>query len=250
MSKITLEVCVDAPDDAIAAATAGADRIELCAALETGGLTPSVGLVHSALPCDVPLFAMIRPRAGDFHYSAAEISCMLADIECLRDCGVSGFVFGALDTQNKLAEQTLEKLIAACNGMPVTLNRAFDLCNDPLQSLDLAVQLGFDRILTSGAAANVSTGLPLLKMLFEKAHERIIIMPGGGVTPDTITGLLHHLPIQEIHASCKSPVTTGQKSDSEVNVGRNDIVERFHTDPEILGNLLSAILSWQNRKSG
>jgi len=249
MSKIILEVCVDAPDDAVTAASAGADRLELCASLETGGLTPSGGLVRGAKSCDVPLFAMIRPRAGDFHYSEAEISCMLADIENLQECGVSGFVFGALDSQRNLAEKPLERLIAACNGMPATLHRAFDLCSNPLQTLDLAVQLGFERILTSGASSSVSSGLPLLEKLFAKADERIIIVPGGGVTPATVTSLLDHLPIREIHASCKSRVSTRRKTSPDVNIGRNDMQERFHTDSKILGELLDVIHSWQKAKS-
>jgi copper homeostasis protein len=250
MSNIILEVCADAPDDAATAASAGADRIELCTSLETGGLTPSVGLVRNAISSNVPLFAMIRPRAGDFHYSEAEVACMLADIECFQDCGISGFVFGALDPQNNLAEETLGKLIAACNGLPTTLNRAFDLCSDPLGALDLAIRLGFDRILTSGASSSVSAGLPLLAKLFEKADERIIIVPGGGVTPATVVNLLDNLPVREIHASCKSPARVGQKTISDVNLGRNDGQERFHTDAKILGELLRVIRSWQEDKNG
>jgi copper homeostasis protein len=241
MATITLEVCVDTFDDATTAAAAGAGRIELCSSLETGGLTPSIGLVRNAVSCDVPVFAMIRPRAGDFNYSAADVTCMLSDIECFKESGISGFVFGALDSKGNLDEQSLGKLITACNGLPTTLNRAFDLCRDPLQSLEVAVQLGFDRILTSGAAATVSSGMPLLAKLIETANDRIIILPGGGVTPATLQILLDNLPLQEIHASCKSLNSTGQKIKSAVNVGRNDLPERFGTDPKILGELLNII---------
>jgi len=243
MSTITLEVCVDSLNDALISRDAGADRIELCSSLETGGLTPSIGLVRNILFSDIPVFAMIRPRAGDFIYSESEVTCMTTDIECLRESGISGFVFGALDSQNNLDEHSLEKLISACSGLPTTLNRAFDLSCDPIQSLEAAIQLGFDRILTSGASASVATGLPLLMKIFEKANNRIIIMPGGGVTPETVEVLLDNLPVREIHASCKSPVPAERKTSADVNVGRNDMQERFSTDPEILKKLLNFINS-------
>ena len=234
MGKVTLEICVDTLDDAVTAETAGADRIELCSSLESGGLTPSIGLVRHAVDCDVPVFAMIRPRAGDFYYSDSDLTCMLSDVEILREAGVSGFVFGALNAQNELHVPVLEKLLSACNGMPATLHRAFDHCRDPMQSLDVAIQLGFDRILTSGASATVISGMPLLAQLFARAGERIIIMPGGGVTPITARQLLDNLPVSEIHSSCKSPVATSQNACSDVNVGRVDVGERFCTDAAIV----------------
>ena len=243
MGKVTLEVCVDSLEDAFISRDAGADRIELCCSLETGGLTPSIGLVRNILFSDIPVFAMIRPRAGDFIYPESEVTCMLTDIECLRESGVSGFVFGALDSQNNLDERSLEKLISACKGLPTTLNRAFDLSSDPIQSLEVAIQLGFDRILTSGASASVTTGLPLLIRLFEKANNRIIIVPGGGVTPATVEDLLDNLPVREIHASCKSLVPAERNNSAGVNVGRNDMQERFSTDPGILKKLLNIINS-------
>ena len=173
MASITLEVCVDTLDDAVASRQMGASRIELCSALELGGLTPSYGLVKNAAAARIPAFAMIRPRAGDFVYSDPEVECMLTDIGCLREAGVSGFVFGALDSQDNLDESTLTRLIAACKGLPATLNRAFDFSADPIHALDVAIELGFDRILTSGASASVSTGLPLLSKLFERAKDHI-----------------------------------------------------------------------------
>ena len=249
MTNITLEVCVDTPDDAATAASAGAGRIEICSSLEIGGVTPGPGLVRSATACNIPVFAMIRPRAGDFDYSAAEIDSMVTDIEFFLDCGVSGFVFGVLDSRGRLEERSLEKLIASCDGMPTTLHRAFDHCSDPLQSLEVAVQLGFDRILTSGASPTANAGLPLLKKLFAKADGRIIIMPCGDVTPATVDRLLDNLPVQEIHASCKSPIVPARKTGSEVNVGRVDVQDRFATDPEILRELLNVMNSRQETAS-
>ena len=243
MGAIILEVCVDSLDDANAAREAGAGRIELCSCLELGGLTPSYGLVKNAIHSGIPLFAMIRPRAGDFVYSRAELDCMQSDIECLQESGVSGFVFGALDSSNNLDEPALEQLISACNGLPATLNRAIDLSTDPMKSLQVAIQLGFERVLTSGAATSVVIGLPVLAKLFAIAEDQIIIVPGGGVTSETIDGLLAALPIREIHASCKKPVEIDRDAGVEVNVGRVDEHVRYHTDPKAVRKLLDTIKS-------
>jgi copper homeostasis protein len=241
MSTIRLEVCVDTLDDAVTAIDAGAHRIELCSALEIGGLTPGTGLVRNVVSNDTPVFAMIRPRGGDFIYSQGDVDCMLADIEHLRENGISGFVFGALNADQNLDANSLEKMIAACNGLPATLHRAFDFCQDPMQSLDVAIQLGFDRVLTSGAAASVVEGLPLLKKLFAAARDRIVIMPGGGVTPETARMLVDELPLGELHASCKSPVIDASIRDCTVNVGRNAPQQRYRTDPDVLRELLNVV---------
>lgn len=243
MDPIILEVCVDSLTDANAAKEAGAGRIELCSSLELGGLTPSYGLASNAIPSDVPVFAMIRPRAGNFSWSRAELDCMISDIECLRELGVSGFVFGALDSRNNLDEAALEQLLSACNGLPATLNRAVDLSADPIDSLQVAIQLGFDRILTSGGSTSVIAGLPVLAKLFAIAEDKIIIVPGGGVTPETIDELLAALPIREIHASCKKPVVIDRAASVEVNVGRIDEQIRYQTDPEAVRKLLDTINS-------
>ncbi len=243
MGAIVLEVCVDSLDDANAARQAGAGRIELCSCLELGGLTPSYGLVKNTIHTDITLFVMIRPRAGDFVYSRAELDCMVSDIECLQELGVSGFVFGALDSSNNLDEPALEQLISACNGLPATLNRAIDLSAAPMNSLQVAIQLGFERVLTSGAATSAVTGLPVLAKFFALAEDKIIIVPGGGVTPETIDGLLDALPIREIHASCKKPVEIDREAGVEVNVGRIDEQVRYQTDPEAVRILLEIINS-------
>jgi copper homeostasis protein len=241
MTRITLEVCVDTLDDVVTSKQIGAGRIELCSSLELGGLTPSYGLVRHAVSLGIPVFAMIRPRAGDFVYSDLEVDCMHTDIEILREAGISGFVFGALDSQNELNETALSRLIAACKGLPATLNRAFDISADPIRTLDRAIELGFDRILTSGASASVTTGLPLLSKLFKRAKDRIIIVPGGGITPETVRELLENLPVREIHASCKKLVATGREASAQVNVGRGESQDRYRTDPDALKELLRII---------
>jgi copper homeostasis protein len=243
MGAIILEVCVDTVDDANAAREAGAGRVELCSCLELGGLTPSFGLVKNAIHSGIPLFVMIRPRAGDFVYSRTELDCMAGDIECLREVGVSGFVFGALDSSNNLDEPALEKLIAACSGLPAILNRAIDLSADPIKSLEVAMQLGFERVLTSGAATSAVNGLAMLTKFFAIAEDQIIIVPGGCVTPETIDELLAALPVLEIHASCKKPLVIDREAGVDVNVGRIDEQVRYQTDPEAVSNLVDILNS-------
>jgi copper homeostasis protein len=243
MGAIILEVCVDTPGDANVAREAGAGRIELCSCLELGGLTPSFGLVKNGIHPGIPLFAMIRPRAGDFIYSRTELDCMVGDIECLQELGVSGFVFGALDSSNNLDEPALEKLISACSGLPATLNRAIDLSADPIKSLEVAMQLGFERVLTSGAATSAVNGLAMLTKFFAIAEDQIIIVPGGGVTPETIDRLLATLPVREIHASCKKPLVIDRETGVEVNVGRVDEQVRYQTDPKAVRSLVDIINS-------
>src|SRR5450830_141894 len=149
---ITLEVCVDNAVGLAAALTGGADRIELCSALDTGGLTPSFGLLRAASASPVPVVAMIRPRGGDFCFDEAEIQLMLDDIDAVAAAGLHGVVLGASLPDGQLDHRTLERLVhrAAAHGLHCTLHRAIDLCPDLEQATVLAIALGFGRILTSG----------------------------------------------------------------------------------------------------
>ncbi|NUB45171.1 copper homeostasis protein CutC [Fertoebacter nigrum] len=198
-----LEVCVDTVAGLEAAVAGGADRIELCAALELGGLTPSAGLMAAAAGCGLPVFAMIRPRAGDFAFSAAEVAVMRADIRAARAAGLAGVVLGA--TRGRALDHTvLAELVAEARGMGLTLHRAFDLCGPDFRAaIDLAVQLGFQRILTSGGALTAPQGAAALAGIFAHAAGRIAVMPGAGITAETI-GALRHLPLAEVHASCSA----------------------------------------------
>lgn len=188
-----------------AAVTGGADRIELCAALELGGLTPTAGLMAAAAGCGLPVFAMIRPRAGDFAFSAAEVAVMRADIGAARAAGLAGVVLGAA-RGTALDRDILAELVAEAQGMGLTLHRAFDLCGPDFRAaIDLAVGLGFQRILTSGGALTAPEGAAALAGIFAHAGGRITVMPGAGITAETI-GALRHLPLAEVHASCSRPI--------------------------------------------
>lgn len=204
MSKILLEVCIDDVVGLAAAVAGGADRIELCSALALGGLTPSTGLMKLAALAPVPIYAMIRPRAGDFVYNAGEIEIMCADIDQVRNCGLAGIVFGASHSDGTLNSSQLRQLVVHAKGLGSTLHCAFDLAPEYRAAIDVAVDLGFERILTSGSAKQASAGIARLADCMTYAAGRIIIMPGGGIDAASAATLLEKLSLQEVHASCSS----------------------------------------------
>ena len=201
MAGVILEVCVDSAESLQAAVAGGADRIELCSALALGGLTPSAGFLRQAVGCGVPVLVMIRPRAGDFIWSGADIAVMQADIAAVRAAGLAGVVLGASLPDGRLDVAALGLLVTAAKGMSLTLHRCFDLVPDPFVALEQAVDLGFHRILTSGGAAPAVAGIDRLVALQGRAAGRIVILPGGGITADTVAGLAPLAPT-ELHGSC------------------------------------------------
>jgi copper homeostasis protein len=202
--RIRLEICVDNVLGLAAALDGGADRIELCSALETGGLTPSAGLLRMASASPVPVVAMIRPRGGGFCFDEEEILLMLAEIDAVADAGLHGVVLGASLPDGRLDQRALERLVrrAGAHRLPCTLHRAIDLCPDLARATREAIDLGFERILTSGGAASALQGLDGLKRCFDAAAGRIAIMPGAGITADNVHRLRAQLPLTDIHASC------------------------------------------------
>ena len=200
-----LEVAVDDALGLAAAMRGGADRIELCAALEVGGLTPSVGLMRQAAGCGLPVVAMIRPRSGGFCYAAPELAVMATDIAAARQTGLAGVVFGVLTSDLRLDMVAMQGLMARAVGLDVTLHRAFDMIADWQRAVDQAVELGITRILTSGGARSAPEGLARLTEVTAYAAGRISIMPGAGINAQSVSPLLA-LPISEIHASCAGPI--------------------------------------------
>ena len=197
-----VEICVDTIDCAQSAARAGADRIELCGALGIGGLTPPAGMMTGAAALATPVRALIRPRDGDFRYGAADVALMRDDVLRARDAGLEGVVIGALTPGGALDIAALERLIAAAGGMGLTLHRAFDMCADPFEALEQAVDLGFDHILTSGQAQAAIEGTRRIAELVARADGRITVMPGGGITPHAVAALIAATGANAIHASC------------------------------------------------
>jgi copper homeostasis protein len=202
MTNILLEVCVEDAAGLMAAVEGGADRVELCSALSVGGLTPSPGLMALAGEVDIPVYAMIRPRPGDFVFNAGDISVMRGDIEAARAAGLAGVVLGASRPDGSLDVATLRLLVEHAAGFGCTLHRAFDLVPDFAEAIDIAVALGFERILTSGGAKKALDGVDALASIMTAANGRVSIMPGSGVTLETIGGLLSRLSVREVHSSC------------------------------------------------
>lgn len=202
MSGIKLEVCVDDADGLNAAIEGGADRIELCAALSVGGLTPNPGLMALAGPPAVPVYAMIRPRPGDFLFSAADLDVMRRDIDAARAAGLAGVVLGASLAGGRLDTSMLTKLTGHAAGLGMTLHRAFDLVPDFAEAMEVAVELGFERILTSGGARSAPQAADQLAEIVSLAKGRLSVMPGSGVTLETVDALLDRLTVGEVHSSC------------------------------------------------
>lgn len=196
-----LEICVDDAAGLKAAREGWANRIELCSALQLGGLTPSAGLMELAVDCPLPVYAMIRPRAGDFVYGAEDLKVMLADIEAAGAAGLDGVVIGANRADGRLDETILRALVKKATGLGVTLHRAFDLVPDFAQAIELALDLGVERILTSGGAPTAIEGIIKLRKITALAKGRISIMPGSGVDATNAKDLLALPGVNELHAS-------------------------------------------------
>ncbi|PKA44335.1 copper homeostasis protein CutC [Rhizobium sullae] len=205
---VLLEVCVDSPKGLAAAIEGGAGRIELCSALELGGLTPAAGLMKAATSAPIPVYAMIRPHAGPFIFDAADEDAMMADIDAVRAFGLAGVVLGANRPDGTLDMPLIRRLKANAAGLGSTLHRAFDLVPDADVALEQAVELGCERILTSGCTPRAMDGLETLRCLSAKAAGRISIMPGSGVRPGNVAEILRATGAREIHGSCSSPAAT------------------------------------------
>lgn len=200
-----LEAPVFTIDAALHAARFGVHRLELCSDFSEGGETPSVGaLAFLKQRLEIPIFVMIRPRGGDFVYTEAELEVMERDIQILSGYGADGFVFGVLDAEGKVDSQACERLIKSATGKPCTFHRAFDVCADPREGMEVIISCGFQRILTSGGENSVDEGFDNILEYFDWAKDRVIIMPGGGLKPSHVSALKNHFSIKEVHVSCKS----------------------------------------------
>lgn len=199
-----LEVCVETVASAIAAQRGGASRIELCSDLLEGGVTPGPGLIsviRSRL--GIEIHVMIRPRAGDFIYSADEFAVMQRDMDEARRLGASGFVLGILTERGGVDVKRTRELVQQAEPLPVTFHRAIDMTPDPLAALEDVIATGASRVLSSGGAQNVLKGCEVLGKMHEAAGDRIAVMAGGGVTLRTVRQVLLSTGIREYHASLR-----------------------------------------------
>lgn len=200
----TLECCVDSVESAIAAKKGGADRIELCSALVIGGLSPSQPLYQKIREqVDIPIRVLLRPRFGDFCYTDFEHEIIKEEIKSFRNLGADGIVIGTMKPDGTLNLEQMKEFIEEAQGMPVTLHRAFDMCKDPLVTLEEVKKLGISTILTSGQKNTCVDGIELLKELVEKAQGETEILIGGGVDASVIPMLAEKTKAKAYHMSGK-----------------------------------------------
>lgn len=220
-----LEIACFDIESAIIADAAGADRIELCENLAEGGTTPSWEMVLEAKDrIKTELFVMIRPRGGDFCYSEEEFEQMKNDIVMYKRLGVQGYVFGILTSEHEVDAGRNKDLVEFAYPFPCTFHRAFDRTKDVFQSLETIIELGFQTILTSGAADNVTEGINTLKALVEKADGKITIMPGGGLRSSNITLIKNETKADFYHSSAIVDVSL-QANQEEIMLLKNAIVK-------------------------
>ena len=240
-----LEICTGSIESVIAAQKGGAQRVELCAALSEGGVTPSLGLMREARKVQgIKMNVLIRPRGGDFLYTEEEVRIMVADILAAGDIGADGVVIGALTKDGDVDMDICRRLVAAAGGMSVTFHRAFDMARDADKALEDVISLGCDRILTSGLKPTAEQGMSMLKHLVERANGRISIMPGSGVSPQNAAMICGFVGNTEIHASARSSRQSMMVyRNPTVTMGAKDADEYAlkETDPTIVAEIIKAL---------
>ena len=204
---ILIEAAVESLDHALAAAAGGAHRLELCADLAHGGTTPTVQLLRDCRSqLDIPVFVLVRPRAGDFVYTDAEHHTMLEQIQRAKEAGAHGIVTGALTGAKEIAEDRTAELLDAGRPLPVTFHRAFDECGDLAAALERLILLGVERVLTSGGAPTAAEGAEAIGRLVIQAQgagRRIEILAGGGIDGGNVARLVHDTGVREVHFSAR-----------------------------------------------
>jgi copper homeostasis protein len=200
MARVLLEICCGSIDDAIEAEKGGADRVELCSALFLGGLTPSWGTIQEAKRrLKIPVVVMVRPRAGGFAYSEAEMASMERDVEAAVEAGADGIVFGILQADGRIDLARCRRIRQLIGERQAVFHRAFDVTPDPYEALEQLVDLGITRVLTSGQKDSVPEGVELIRKLIERAGERIEILPGGGIQSWNVKEMIEKTGCGQVH---------------------------------------------------
>lgn len=195
------EVCVGSYKEAVEKERLGAHRVELCCNLLEGGTTPSYGTIKATVSeLNIPVMVMIRPRGGDFNYSSSEIEIMKEDIKVCKELGVYGVVVGVLKN-DAIDTDTLKILADLAKPMSITFHMAFDEVKDMFTALDTLIDIGIDRVLTKGGDKSAIDGKEVIKDLVEYADNRIVIMPGKGITKENREQILQYTGAIEIHGS-------------------------------------------------
>lgn len=225
--KYILEGCVDSVESAVEAEKGGANRIELCSNLIIGGTTPSINLFHVVREkIDIKINVLIRPRFGDFCYTDNEYEIIKRDIEMFRKAGADGVVIGILTPEGTLDIDRMKGIMDIAKGMHVTLHRAFDMCKNPLESLEQAKKLGINTVLTSGQKNSCYEGRKLIKELVERSNGKIDILVGGGVKADIIGDMVMETGASSFHMSGKAVVDSLMEyRNPDVSMGLNSLSE-------------------------
>ena len=197
---LTIEICAGSLDDAIAAEKAGAARIELNSSLFLGGLTPSLGTLRLVKKeTNLKVMAMVRPRAAGFLYTVAEFNTMKEDAALFIENGADGIVFGFLNQDGTIDEKRCDALVRIAGDKEKVFHRAIDVVPDPLKALDILIDLGFTRVLTSGQEPTAYEGMDLIAQMVQHAKGRIEILPGGGITQKNAAKLVQGTGVTQIH---------------------------------------------------
>ena len=196
------EACIFNVNDILEVATLKPARIEFCRNKSVGGLTPNLNDIDYAVLSGISIHPIIRPREGNFIYSKKEIDKMIKDIEICKEKNCRGVVFGILDDGFSVDNKKCEKLMSLCDGLTTTFHMAFDKCKNPIESMRKIIDLGFDRILTSGGKNNVKDGLEFIEKLVDKSDDMISIMPGSNLRSSNIEIFLKNNRIRDFHSSC------------------------------------------------
>ncbi|MDQ6870493.1 MAG: copper homeostasis protein CutC [Gemmatimonadota bacterium] len=198
---ILIEAAVETLEEVRVAEKAGANRIELCANLGEGGSTPTAGMIAAVLAkTRLPVFVMIRPRGGGYVYSEHELHAMLRSVEDARSTGVAGIVTGVLTREGRVDLEHTRNLVSAASGLPVTFHRAFDSAKNLPEALDVLIQVGVSRVLTSGGARTALEGASVISSLVAQARDRIVIIAGGAIRERNVRGLVARTGVREVHS--------------------------------------------------
>ena len=210
--RVLLEICLDSVESAAAAERGGADRVELCAGLPEGGTTPSAGMIAATRKkIAIGLQVMIRPRGGDFCYSADEFSIMQRDILIAKQLGAGGVVCGILNPDGNVDKNRMRQLLDMARPLKVTCHRAFDMTRDFDQALDDLMEMGVDRVLTSGGKRSAVDAMPTLKQIVQHAQSRISIMACGELSIANVKAVIAYTNVREVHAGLGTAVTSSMK---------------------------------------
>ena len=232
---MVIEICCSSVSSVKNAINYGANRIELCQDLRNDGITPSKRLLNSAIKISTkPINVLIRPRIGDFFYNSEEIKLIEYEIKKIKSLPINGIVIGILNRENDLPINVLKKLVQIIKPLDLTFHRAFDIVNNPIKSMNKLIEIGFDRILTSGQSDTAEKGLKMLLELKQKANGKISIMPGGGINESNCHIFLKN-GFNEIHLSAKK-----KKKENKIEP---------IADPEIIKKVVSSSLSYKTKNT-